>query len=92
MVFATWAGKPGLPLQVISEITIGSYYFGRERLAEIARLEHKKRGITYELAHRYLSQHIRYELGPRELLGLSTFLELADFRPASLAAMSSCND
>ena len=92
MVFATWAGKPGLPLEAISKITVGSYHFGRERLAEIARLEHDKRGITYELAHRYLSRHIRYELGPRELLGLTTFLELADFRPASLAAMSSCND
>lgn len=77
MVFAAWAGKPGLPLQALRDLTRGSYEFGRERIADIARAEHAARNVTQELARRYLSEYIRFEIGQEEEKGLDAFLELA---------------
>ena len=48
--FAAWAGKPGLPLKALRDLTLGSYEFGRERIAEIAAIEHASRNITPDLA------------------------------------------
>ncbi|HWE52840.1 MAG TPA: menaquinone biosynthesis protein [Bryobacteraceae bacterium] len=78
MVFAAWAGKPGLPLKALSEITRGSYEFGKERLNDIVKAEYARRGITRELAGRYLRGYIRFEIGAAEQKGLDAFLELAD--------------
>ncbi len=76
MVFAAWAGKPGKPNSELQDLTTASYQFGRERVAEIARQEHEKRGISEELALTYLRSHIRYELGVREQKGMETFMEM----------------
>ncbi len=87
-VFAAWAGKPGIPLDRLSAVTRGSYDFGKTRLAEIAAQEWQERGITRELAERYLRHHIRYELGASEQQGLDTFLQLANLaRPAFAARL-----
>jgi predicted solute-binding protein len=77
MVFAAWAGKLGLPLKALRELTVGSYEFGRERIAEIAAQEHASRNITQELAEKYLREYIHFEMGPEEEKGLDAFLELA---------------
>ena len=76
-VFAAWAGKPGLAVGRLHKLTTESYAFGQERLTEIIDHEFKKRQITRELADRYLRQHIRFELGARQMEGLETFLALA---------------
>ncbi len=89
MVFAAWAGKKQLPLETLSEVTVGSYRFGKKHLSDIIDTEYEKRGITRALAEQYLLHHIRYELGPNEMHGMNTFLELAALRPAALLA-SSC--
>lgn len=85
MVFAAWAGKPGIPLDRLSAITRASYEFGRARLSEIIEEEYSRRGITRDLGERYLRQHIRYELGPDEQEGLNTFYELAKLGRLTLA-------
>jgi chorismate dehydratase len=79
-VFAAWAGKPGIATDALAKITIDSYSFGKARLDEIVDCEHASRGISKELAHRYLNQHIRFEIGRAEQRGLEAFLELADLR------------
>ena len=76
-VFAAWAGKPGLPLQHLSELTTGSYRFGMQCIDEIVRTEAPRRNISEELAGRYLRHHLWYELGRSELEGLEEFLKLA---------------
>lgn len=78
MVFAAWAGKPGLPIKALGEMTRGSYEYGKARLDEIVEAEHAQRGITRELALRYLGEYIRFEIGSAEQKGLDAFLELAD--------------
>ena len=85
MVFAAWAGKPGIPLNALERITISSYLFGKERMDDIVEREHTSRGVTAELAERYLRHYIRFELGAAELKGLEAFLELADLPRRSVA-------
>jgi predicted solute-binding protein len=80
MVFAAWAGKLEFSVARLSAITRGSYEFGKAHLDEIVAGEHEKRRISRELAEQYLRQHIRFDLGPREQLGLEAFLELADLK------------
>jgi predicted solute-binding protein len=85
MVFAAWAGKPGIARESLGRMTRSSYEFGRARLREIIDEEHEQRGITWDLADQYLRRHIRYELGPDEQKGLETFYELAKLRRLTLA-------
>lgn len=87
-VFAAWAGKPGIPLAPLSALTGASYEFGQARIDEIAARECGSRGISLELAQRYLRHHIRYELGPAEHQGLQLFLQLANLARPVVAACS----
>lgn len=89
MVFAAWAGKPGLPLDRLRALTVGSYQFGRERIGDIAEQESGSRHISQELANQYLSHHIRFEIGPKEQEGLEAFLDLANLRQTTLARNAS---
>lgn len=82
MVFATWAGKVGLPLAAIERLTRASYEFGQNHLDEIVELAPDEHGVDEALAARYLREHIRYELGAPERQGLQTFLRLANLKPA----------
>jgi predicted solute-binding protein len=76
-VFAAWAGKPGLPVLALRQLTLGSYQYGRQHIAEIAAAEAGKRQISVDLADRYLRHHLHYEIGSKELEGLDMFLSLA---------------
>jgi predicted solute-binding protein len=79
-VFAAWAGKAGLALNRLATITADSYSFGEAHVGEIADSQHGRRGISKELAHRYLTHHIRFVIGKAEQEGLEAFFELADLR------------
>ena len=82
MVFAAWAGKRGIDVDAIGSITTGSYHYGRDRIGEIVESEYQSRGIARDLAARYLTHHIRYDLGRQEQEGLEAFIELAKLAPA----------
>jgi predicted solute-binding protein len=79
-VFAAWAGKPGIAVNSLAKITMDSYSFGEAHIEEIVDGQHAIRGISKELAHRYLTRHIRFVIGRAERQGLEAFLELADLR------------
>ena len=89
MVFAAWAGKPGRPVNFLAELTRNSYQFGKAHLDEIIAAEHGKRKVSKELAERYLTQFIRFELGRREQDGLEAFLELAHLGQPALESRHS---
>lgn len=80
MVFAAWAGRPGLRAQELERLLQGSYELGRSRLSEIAEAVSAEHGISPELADRYLRRHIQYELGAREQDGLEAFSRLANLK------------
>ena len=86
MVFAAWAGKPGIPVESLRSITVGSYEFGKTRIHQIVEHESPKRQVSKELAACYLREHIRFELGPDEYRGLEAFLELANLSPHRILA------
>lgn len=73
MVFAVWAGHKAYDPAPFS----ASLRFGMEHIDEIITAEHSRRGIPEALAREYLTQHIRFEIGPAEREGLSWFLEYA---------------
>jgi chorismate dehydratase len=77
MVFAAWAGKPGIQTETLESLTRGSYEFGMSHMDEIIDSEHHRRGVTKELAEQYLREFLSYELGPKEYQGLQAFWELS---------------
>ncbi|HLH01662.1 MAG TPA: menaquinone biosynthesis protein [Bryobacteraceae bacterium] len=85
-VFAAWAAKPGVDLDRVARVTTASYAFGRDHIDEIVEAERERRGVSRELARRYLTEHIRFEIGPEEQRGLETFFELANLRTPALTA------
>jgi chorismate dehydratase len=85
-VFAAWAGKPGIDAARVAELARGSYENGRACLHEIVEGEFTKRRVTHDTARRYLTEHIRFEIGKAEQRGLDAFLEMANLRSGSLAA------
>lgn len=86
MVFAAWAGKPGISVESLRGITNSSYEFGKARTDQIVDQEYKKRQISKQLADRYLREHIRFELGTNEQRGLQAFFELANLSPHTTLA------
>jgi len=85
-VFAAWAGKPGVDTESLRELTRASYQFGSAHMEEIVEAEYTRRDISRELARRYLSDHIRFTLGPPEMNGLDAFLQMADLSSPVLTA------
>lgn len=77
MVFAAWAGKPGLAERGFREVASRSYQFGMSHLPDLLALECAKRGISRSLGERYFAHHIQFPLGPAELKGLRQFWELS---------------
>ena len=83
MVFAVWAARAEFPRQDPAPF-LESMRFGCEHVADIARSEHAKVGVSEELACSYLQNNIVFALGDREYAGLKTFLQYAsELRDAS---------
>jgi len=77
MIFALWAGRPGaLAPEDVAELTRSAQH-GLGIRSEIALAFAKEKGGDPEKYRRYLTQRIRYGLGPYELTGLETFLAKA---------------
>lgn len=76
-VFAMWAARRDCELGDVEESLCQSRDRGAERLADIARREAPKLGITEELAYDYLAHNLHFTLGSAERAGLRLFQELA---------------
>ena len=72
-VYAPWLLRPGLPnsVQVADDLRALKRH-GQAHLAEIVREEPRDPAFT----ERYLTQHIRFDLGEREKAGIEKFREL----------------
>lgn len=76
-VFAMWAARRDCELGDVEEVLCLSRDRGVERMADIARREAPKLGVTAELAHNYLAHNLHFTLGSAERAGLRLFQELA---------------
>ena len=75
MVFAIWAGSKEVITPDLPAAFLGSYRFGAEHLDDIIKQEAAARGIPEDLARRYLTSHIHFELGDPEYRGMRVFLD-----------------
>jgi len=77
MIFALWAARPGrVSPEDVQELTRTAQH-GLGIRTELAQRFAALKGGDPERYRRYLSQRIRYGLGPHELTGLETFLARA---------------
>lgn len=72
-VFATWMTRAGAELGTLPLRLDGIRRDNRQRLEEIAVRHAEAGGWPLELATRYLSRNLRYELGEPELAGIEEF-------------------
>ena len=87
MVFAVWAGRKELIEERHASALLGSCRYGLRHLDDIVQAESAPRGIPADLARKYLTSHIVFELGERDYAGLDLFLRRsARFEPAGAAA------
>jgi predicted solute-binding protein len=77
MVFAVWAGKASFLTEAIRRTFVESYRFGLDHLDEIVDSAPSAHGVPVELARRYLTRHIVFELNEHDRRGLARFLEWA---------------
>jgi cyclic dehypoxanthinyl futalosine synthase len=78
MIFAVWAARPGrLGPEDVHELARAAQH-GLGVRTEIAQAFAREKGGDPERYRRYLTQRIRYGLGPYELQGLEAFLRKAE--------------
>jgi chorismate dehydratase len=77
MVFAVWAGRPGVATAPVAEAFQESCRFGRERIEEIVASEAPRREFAPELVREYLTRNIVHELEARDYQGMDLFLRYA---------------
>jgi len=77
MIFALWAARPGtVTPEDVQELTRAAQH-GLGMRTELAQRFAAEKGGDPERYRRYLTQRIRYGLGPYELQGLEAFLDRA---------------
>jgi chorismate dehydratase len=78
MVFAVWAVRPGVHLGDSATAFKRAKEHGLAHAGEIAAREAPLLGLDAGFCRRYLSNVIRYDLGPAELAGLRKFRDLCE--------------
>lgn len=77
MVFAVWAGRQPALTPSLGDALRDSALFGLSRLDEITASESRSRGLSRLLVEQYLTRHIHFLLGPDDMLGMQTYLQMA---------------
>lgn len=86
MVFAVWAGRPGVSTPEVGDTFAASWRYGRDRMDEIIALESARREFAPNLVREYLTRHIVHELTARDYKGMDLFLRYArELAPAHAA-------
>ena len=77
-VFATWMARRGTPdLAVLHELLAQAKERGLADIGDIVRAHAEPRGWPPALAHDYLTRHLQFHVGPRELEAIRTFHRFA---------------
>lgn len=77
MVYAVWAVKKLVADPALTELFAASAEYGRQHIEEIIEAESRQRDLPPELVRRYLTHHIRFDLGEQERRSMEVFLRLA---------------
>lgn len=77
MVFAVWAGRKDVIREPFGKALTDSCRYGLERVDEIVPREAAARKLPEALVHRYFTEYIVYEFGPKHAEGLAEYLKRA---------------
>lgn len=77
MVFAVWSGRKEVMQPRFEQAFLDSCRYGLDHMDDIVAAEAPSRGFAPELVRTYLTKHIVFELGPRDLEGLQLYLKHA---------------
>jgi chorismate dehydratase len=77
MVFAVWSGRKEIMQDRYADAFLESCRYGLAHMDELVREQAPIRGVTEELARKYLTEHIVFELGERDYEGLDLYLKHA---------------
>ncbi len=81
-VFAVWAGRPGALSLDDTQAIISSKNLGLDNIDEVCRAAAEEYGAEFGLVKRYLTENIQFDLGEREIAGMSHYFELAFYHGA----------
>jgi chorismate dehydratase len=76
-VFAAWVARKEVELGNLPDQLRESKELGMAHLPEIVELEAIPRGWPADLAMRYMTEYLKYDIGPRQLQAIRLFHELA---------------
>ena len=77
MVFAVWSGRKEVMQDRYEQAFVASCRYGLEHMEDIVSAEAPARGFAAELVRNYLTRHIVFELGDRDLEGMKLYLKQA---------------
>lgn len=87
-VFALWIARPGVDLTTLGSAFSQARDAGVAEIEAIVREESSRVGITEDACRRYLREHLRFWLGPRERQALERFGRLAATHGLALSGVS----
>ncbi|HZZ43049.1 MAG TPA: menaquinone biosynthesis protein [Tepidisphaeraceae bacterium] len=76
-VFAAWMVRQGVELGDLPMKLEAAKRAGLKHVDELVRAYAVPRGWPAEVARRYLTQHLKYDIGPREIEAIALFHQLA---------------
>jgi chorismate dehydratase len=74
-VYAAWIGRPDALTPDLAAALLEAKNWGKKHLADIARAEYRRLDETYDRSFDYLTNVMRYDIGPREEEALALFGE-----------------
>jgi predicted solute-binding protein len=77
MVFAVWSGRKEIMQEGYEKAFVESCRYGLKRMDDIVQTEAPARGFPAELVRTYLTRHIVFELGDRDMEGMRLYLKHA---------------
>jgi predicted solute-binding protein len=77
MVFAVWSGRKEVMQERYEKAFVESCRYGVTHIDDIVRAEAPARGFAADLVRTYLTRHIVFELGERDLEGMKLYLKHA---------------
>jgi predicted solute-binding protein len=86
MVFATWSGPDARRWPALEEAFRASLAFGTANMDDLVAREAARRGYSESVVRNYLTENVRFDLGPRQREGLELFLNMAaEIEPVEMA-------
>jgi chorismate dehydratase len=77
MVFAVWSGRKEVMQERYEKAFVESCRYGLAHIDDIVQAEAPARGFAADLVRTYLTRHIVFELGDRDLEGMKLYLKHA---------------